>query len=137
MPRVAPFVGLRFDPSRVGSFERVTAPPYDVISPDEHARFLAASQYNVIRLDLGREPGLADDPVRHGQAAADLDAWRRDRVLVGTGAERFFPYEMSFSLHGRRRRVRGVVGAVELEDLGGASSHTSARCRPRWRIGSV
>lgn len=40
-------------------------------------------------------------------------------MLVGTGTERYFPYEMSFSLHGRRRRVRGVVGAVELEDLGG------------------
>lgn len=119
MPRVTPFVGLRFDRSRVESFERVTAPPYDVISPEEHARFLAASPHNVIRLDLGRGADAADASVRYEQAAIDLTTWRRDRVLVETDGERYYPYEMTFSHHGRRRRVRGVVAAVDLEDWGG------------------
>jgi uncharacterized protein (DUF1015 family) len=103
----------------VGSLERVTAPPYDVVSREEHARFLAASPFNVIRLDLGRDPGVANTPDRYPLAAADLDGWRRDRVLVRTDGERYYPYEMAFSMHGLRRRVRGVVAAVELEDWGG------------------
>jgi uncharacterized protein (DUF1015 family) len=119
VPRVSPFVGLLFDRSRVGSLERVTAPPYDVISPEEHARFLAASPYNVIRLDLGRDPGLVDAPDRYSQAATDLEGLIRDLALVKTDGERYFPYEMTFSLHGRRRRVRGVVAAVDLEDWEG------------------
>jgi uncharacterized protein (DUF1015 family) len=119
VPRVSPFIGLRFDRSRVGELERVTAPPYDVISPEEHARFLAASPFNVIRLDLGHDPGRPESPDRYEQAAADLAAWRADGVLVLTGGPAYFPYEMRFSLHGRRRRIRGLVCAVDLEDWGG------------------
>lgn len=119
MPRLHPFVGLRFDPARAGSLERVTAPPYDVISSGEHARLLASSPYNVIRLDLGRTPGRFDnDDERYAAAARELRAWREDGVLVPTPSEAYFPYEMRFSLHGRPRRVRGVIGAVELEELG-------------------
>jgi uncharacterized protein (DUF1015 family) len=119
MPRVSPFVGLRFDPARVGSYERVTAPPYDVISPKEHARFLDASPYNVIRLDLGREPGGPGGDARYAHAAEDLTAWLADGVLRPTHREAYYPYEMRFSYHGRGRRVRGLIGAVELQDWGG------------------
>ncbi|MGH2635631.1 MAG: DUF1015 family protein [Actinomycetota bacterium] len=119
MPRISPFVGLCFDRSRVGDFERVTAPPYDVISTEEHGRFLASSPFNVIRLDLGHEPGRAERPERYTQAAADLAAWRNEGVLRLTEGEAYFPYEMRFSLHGRRRRIRGLVCAVELEDWDG------------------
>jgi uncharacterized protein (DUF1015 family) len=119
MPRISPFVGLRYDRSRVGSLERVTAPPYDVISGEEHRRYLAASPHNVIRLDLGREPGVDGGDERYARARADLASWRRDGILVPTGGEAFYPYEMRFSLHGRRRRIRGLVCAVELQDWGG------------------
>jgi uncharacterized protein (DUF1015 family) len=119
MPRVSPFIGLRFDRSRVGSLERVTAPPYDVISTEEHRRYLAASPYNVIRLDLGREPGVEGGHERYALAGDDLASWRRDGILVPAGSEAYYPYEMRFSLHGRHRRIRGLVCAVELQDWGG------------------
>lgn len=120
MPRVLPFAGLRFDLERVGSLERVTAPPYDVISPEEHDRFLAASPHNVIRLDLGGEPGGPGEADRYARAAADLRAWRSDGILVEAGGEAYYPYEMAFTLGGRRRRIRGAICAVELEDWGGS-----------------
>jgi uncharacterized protein (DUF1015 family) len=119
MPRVSPFVGLRFDRSRVGSLERVTAPPYDVISTEEHARYLAASPYNVIGLDLGRVPGVEGGDERYARAGEDLASWRREGILVPAGSDAYYAYEMRFSLHGRRRRIRGLVCAVELQDWGG------------------
>jgi uncharacterized protein (DUF1015 family) len=132
VPRLNPFVGLRFDRSRVGSLERVTAPPYDVISPGEHARLLASSPYNVIRLDLGRIPGrLENDDERYADSARELRAWREDGIFLPTRSEAYYPYEMRFSLHGRRRRVRGLVGAVELEELGsGIVPHEHTMARP-------
>jgi uncharacterized protein (DUF1015 family) len=119
VPRVSPFVGLRFDRSRVGPLERVTAPPYDVISAQEHARLLAASPYNVIGLDLGREPGAPAAEDRYARAAEELARWRREGALVTTASEAYYPFEVRFSLHGRRRQIRGLICAVELEDLGG------------------
>jgi uncharacterized protein (DUF1015 family) len=118
MPRISPFVGLRFDVSRVGSPDVVTAPPYDVISPAEHERYLAASPYNVIRLDLGHDPARPEGAERYEQAARDLDAWRRQGALVPVDGPSYFVYEMRFRHRGRARRIRGLVGAVELEDWG-------------------
>jgi uncharacterized protein (DUF1015 family) len=121
MPRIFPFVGLRFDRERVGSFEVVTAPPYDVISQEEHARYLSASPYNVIRLDLAEDanerPGRGLDP--YVEAARSLSAWRDDGVLVTTDGPAYYPYEMRFPFHGRGRRIRGLICALELEDWGG------------------
>ena len=44
----------------------------------------------------------------------------RAGALVPTDRPSFYPYEMRFSLHGRRRAIRGMVCAVELEDEGGS-----------------
>ena len=121
MSLVSPFVGLLFDGSIVGSHDLVTTPPYDVISHDERRHYLDASPYNVIRLVLGPDDtgdGGAGDKYR--RAAFELQAWRSDGVLVPTERASFYPYEMRFSLHGRRRAIRGLVCAVELEDWGGS-----------------
>jgi uncharacterized protein (DUF1015 family) len=121
MPRIFPFVGLRFDRDRVRSFEVVTAPPYDVISREEHARYLSASPYNVIRLDLVEDAngpsGRGVDP--YTQAARSLSAWRDDGVLATTDGPAYYPYEMRFRFHGRAHRIRGLICALELEDWGG------------------
>jgi uncharacterized protein (DUF1015 family) len=121
MSLVSPFVGLLFDDSVVGSHDRVTTPPYDVISDDERRHYLDASPYNVIRLVLGPDDtgdGGAGDKYR--QAASELETWRSNGVLVPTDRASFYPYEMRFSLHGRPRAIRGLVCAVELEDWGGS-----------------
>ena len=57
---IAPFRGLRYALQKIGeTAENVTAPPYDVISPEEHRRLLDRSPYNLTRLTLGVEPGSA------------------------------------------------------------------------------
>jgi uncharacterized protein (DUF1015 family) len=119
VPRISPFVGLRFDPSRVRSLERVTAPPYDVISRAEHERLLGMSEHNVIRLDLGDDPASRADR-RYAHATALLATWRAEGVLVATPQPILAAYEMRFRLHGAARRLRGVVAAVDLEDWGGS-----------------
>ena len=121
MSLVSPFVGLLFDGSIVGSHDLVTTPPYDVISDEERRHYLDASPYNVIRLVLGPDDtgdGGAGDKYR--RAASELETWRSNGVLVPTERASFYPYEMRFSLHGRRRAIRGLVCAVELEDWGGS-----------------
>ncbi|HKY88821.1 MAG TPA: DUF1015 domain-containing protein [Candidatus Limnocylindrales bacterium] len=121
MSRISPFVGLLFDRSRVGSLDEVTAPPYDVVSEAERLRYLNASPYNVIRLDLGEErPGVGQVEDKYRRAASELRSWRDQLVLVPTNVPSYFAYEMRFSLHGTPRRIRGLVCAVELEDWGGS-----------------
>jgi uncharacterized protein (DUF1015 family) len=121
VPKVSPFTGLLFDQARVGPLERVTAPPYDMITASEERRFHAASPYNVVRLILGTPSG--DDREADGQytrAASSFRRWREEGILVPTPGPAWFPYELRFWLQGEPRRVRGVVCAVELEPWGGS-----------------
>lgn len=119
MSRVSPFTGLRFDRSVIGSYDLVTTPPYDVISDAARARFLEASPYNVIRLEMGFGGG-DDEPDGYRRAGELLRSWRAEGALVPTDGPAYFPYEMRFSLHGRRRTIRALICAVELEDWGGS-----------------
>src|SRR4029453_3578217 len=65
--------------------------------------------------DRAADGGRVDQQRR---AASQLETWRERRALVPTERPSFYPYEMRFSLHGRRRAIRGMVCAVELEDPG-------------------
>ena len=121
MSRVFPFIGLLFDSERVGSLDLVTTPPYDVISPAERRRFQDLSPYNVIRLELGEEhPGDDEQDTKYRGAADELHRWRAEGILRPTEGPAYFAYEMRLRLHGRPRRVRGIVAAVELEEWGGS-----------------
>ncbi len=121
MLQISPFVGLLFDRSQVGPLERVTTPPYDVVSAVEQRRYLDASPYNIIRLDLAEDrPGDDEVENKYRRAACEYRTWLNDGVLAPTPGPSFYAYEMRFSLHGRPRRIRGVVCAVELEDWGGS-----------------
>jgi uncharacterized protein (DUF1015 family) len=119
--RFEPFVGLLFDPARVGSVDRVSAPPYDVISEADRHRFLRASPFNVVRILLGDESSDDRDPsAKYRSAGTLLRRWREQAALVPTDGPRWFPYEMRFRLGGESRRVRGLICAVALEDTAGA-----------------
>ena len=121
MSLISPFAGLLFDTNVAGPLERLTTPPYDTISPEEQLRFREASPYNVIHLVLGEDlPG--DDEVnnKYRRAASSLGRWREEGVLTSPSQPCYYAYEMRFAFYGERRRVRGLVCLVELEDWGGS-----------------
>jgi len=72
VPVVEPFRALRYDTGTAGPLERLVAPPYDVISPQQRESYLARSAYNVVHLTL---------PDSEEQAARDLADWRARGVL--------------------------------------------------------
>jgi uncharacterized protein (DUF1015 family) len=72
MAVVKPFRAERYDESKAGPLERLVAPPYDVISPEQREEFLARSPYNVVHLTL---------PDDEEQAGRDVTAWREQGVL--------------------------------------------------------
>jgi uncharacterized protein (DUF1015 family) len=121
MPTVRPFVGLLYDPQTAGPLERVTAPPYDTISPIDQDRYHRASPYNSVRLILGKaEPGDDDSNNQYTRASSYLRSWREDGVLVPTERPCMFPYEVAFHHAGKERRVRGIILEVALEPWGGS-----------------
>ena len=75
MARVQILNAVRYDERSAGPLERLIAPPYDVLGPEERERYLAESPYNVVHLTLPddeeRAAGLWRDWLVEGILARD------------------------------------------------------------------
>jgi uncharacterized protein (DUF1015 family) len=121
VPSIRPFTGLLYDPAVAGPTYRVTAPPYDVISPVDQDRYYRMSPFNAVRLILGKdEPGDDASRNKYTRAGSYLRSWVRDGVLKPSPRPAVYPYELDFHLGGARRLVRGVIAEVALEAWGGS-----------------
>jgi uncharacterized protein (DUF1015 family) len=100
---VKPFRALRFaEPS-----ERVVAPPYDVISPEERERYLARDPHNVVHLTL---------PDSEEEAGLTLARWRAEGVLVEDDEPALWALAQDFvGPDGVARTRTGVVASLRLE----------------------
>ena len=79
MPRFRPFAGLRYD--RSVPLDKVIAPPYDVVGPEERAVLAARHRANAIHVELpvqDNRTGLD----KYRSAAQIFATWRQDGVLV-------------------------------------------------------
>lgn len=115
MPRFFPFHSLVYDPAVAGPLDRVTAPPYDVIS-EARLRELQTEPRNIVQVDLARDPGSGED--RYQAAGELLDRWKAEGVLRREELA-FHAYEMRVGSNGTSRSVRGLFAAMEIEDWGG------------------
>src|SRR4028118_1660773 len=68
---LSPFRALRYDTTTAGNLHALTSPPYDVIDEDGVAALESASEHNVVRLILPRDPGgRARGPPGRGRRTA-------------------------------------------------------------------
>lgn len=119
MADIAPFKGIRYDPTAVEDLATVVSPPYDVIAPAGRDRLEDASPYNVVRLVLGRdEPGDDERRNKYVRARALLDAWRASGVLQRDPDDALYVYEQRYRVGDVTGVQRGILAAVALEDPG-------------------
>src|ERR1700680_4981239 len=90
--RIEPFRALTFNRDRVGSFDRVVAPPYDLIDRARQQELYARSPYNVVRLELNRDA----DP--YPVASATLAQWIDARVVERTARPELYFYTQHFDV---------------------------------------
>ncbi|MHB8377707.1 MAG: DUF1015 domain-containing protein [Dehalococcoidia bacterium] len=131
MADARPFRALRFDARRADPALTI-APPYDVISAAEQRALYERSPYNIVRVEYGEErAGDSARDNRYTRAARDLDAWRREGVLVRDGEPAIYRYRQEFEWAGSRHTREACFAAVRLEPWGRGvikpHEHTLAR----------
>jgi uncharacterized protein (DUF1015 family) len=106
MAQVQPFRALRYS-AAAGPLERLVAPPYDGISPEERERFLALDPHNVVHLTL---------PESEEQAAQDLHSWQEEGVLEREPAGGVWALSQTYvGPDGVRRTRNGLVATLKIE----------------------
>jgi uncharacterized protein (DUF1015 family) len=118
MAIVVPFRGVLYNRDEIDDFSKVTAPPYDVISPEQQERYYQSSLHNVIRLILGKQfPHDSPSDNRYTRAAGVFDGWQEESILKRDEKPSFYFYLQEFSISGGERVTRnGFIGLVRLED---------------------
>jgi uncharacterized protein (DUF1015 family) len=119
MADVHPFRGWRYDLGQVGDLSDVTAPPYDVISPEQQRDLYERHPCNVIRLILNRdEPGDSDPEARYKRAAKFLRHWQSEGILIPEHEDALYVYHQEFDWEGRHYVRKGFLGRVRIEEFG-------------------
>ena len=115
MTALRPFRALRYDPSRV-DLDRVIAPPYDVVTPEERRQYWERDPHSAIRLELTREVG-DEATTDYAGAAETLAAWRRAGVLRRDPRPALYALRQRFPGPDGEARVReGFFALLRLED---------------------
>ena len=126
MAEIQPLRALRYDPSKTGGLQDVVAPPYDVIDAEQRAELERRSPYNVVRIDL---PEGGDD--RYEKAAALLDDWRAEKVVVEDEQPALWTLEQDYTgPDGERRTRKGFFARVRVEDYGAGRIRPHERTHP-------
>jgi uncharacterized protein (DUF1015 family) len=119
VPQIRPFRALRYAPDTIADLGAVVAPPYDVLTAADRARYQARDPRNVVRLDAPiEEPGDAEDD-RYRRAARTLAAWRSDGTLHKDPRPSIYVHEQIYRVPGTsvERTQRGFFARLRLEPL--------------------
>ena len=94
----------------------VTAPPYDVISPEAQEELYKASPYNVVRLILGRRSardGLRCN--RYTRARYYFTEWLDKGILAQDAKPALYIYKQDYAQDGAKKSRIGFIALMRLE----------------------
>jgi uncharacterized protein (DUF1015 family) len=130
MPELKPFKGIRYSSS--ADLKDLTCPPYDIISPDDQDRLHERHANNAVRLELARPDPTGE---KYRSVSSTFQRWMTEGVLEEESSEALYVYRQDFEgPDGVRRRVVGVLGALELEPFGtdsGVLPHEQTMAGPK------
>ncbi|MFH0924199.1 MAG: DUF1015 domain-containing protein [bacterium] len=125
MADIIPFKGLRYNLKKISDIAKVVTPPYDVISQEAQEAYYLKSDYNIIRLILGKElPEDSESINKYTRASGFYKEWTDTGVLKQDEKPGIYIYEQCFGLEdinegeGRKSKCRrGFICLVKLEDF--------------------
>ena len=98
MASIRPFSGLRFNVD-AGPIDKLTAPPYDVLSSEEREEYASRNPHNVVHLTIPEQkPDDRSKYIKYARSAALLTAWRQDGTLKLEPKPAIYRYTQHFSL---------------------------------------
>jgi uncharacterized protein (DUF1015 family) len=145
MAEIQPLQAIRYDTSVAGSpLGALTAPPYDVISPQQRAALLERSPYNVVAIDLpqmnaeGRLEGDGDTdgateaaPDPYAQAGELFAQWQAEGVLTRDPEPALWAHAQEYTgPDGIARTRRGFFCRVRIEGYGPGRVRPHERTHP-------
>lgn len=133
VPQISPFPAIRYN-DRI-DLSLVTAPPYDVIAPDERERLTQLHPNNIVHLTLGEEFKTdTEGNNRYTRASTAFRDWLDSGALVVDKQDHLFLYRLDFESPGRQESIAGLIAALKLEEMGAGSIFGHERTIPGPKV---
>jgi uncharacterized protein (DUF1015 family) len=110
MPRFQAFAGIRY--SKRVDLSVATAPPYDVISPEQRAYLASRHSANAVRVELP-EADYRAGLDKYENATHQLELWQSDGLLATDPGPSLYAYRMTTK---GGEVTNGVIGALGIDD---------------------
>ncbi|MBT7696199.1 MAG: DUF1015 domain-containing protein [Desulfobacterales bacterium] len=113
MAEVVPFKGILYNPEKISNLADVVAPPYDVISQEEHKALHNRHPNNIVRLILGEkteEDTKENNP--HTRAAGYFNDWISEDILSRDDSNAFYLTSVEFELEKKKVTRFGLIALV-------------------------
>ncbi|MFZ3266240.1 MAG: DUF1015 domain-containing protein [Terriglobales bacterium] len=135
MATISPFRAWRYAPERVPIGQVVTQ-PYDKITPAMQESYYQASEFNLVRIILGRRfPADTASENVYTRAAASFQDWRKTGILRQDSHPSLYRYSQTFKVPGSQSMAerRGFIGLGKLEDYsaGVVLRHEQTHTKPK------
>jgi uncharacterized protein (DUF1015 family) len=125
MAKIFPFQPYRYTP-QAGALENLVTQPYDKISPEMQARYLALSPYNLVRVILGpRTPADSPSDNVYTRAARHLEEWIAAGALAQDSEPALYAYFQQFTAPdtGERLLRKSFIALGAVEDYAEGTVH--------------
>lgn len=116
MVEILPFKGYRYNKNKIEDFEKVVAPPYDVIKPKLQNILYEKSNYGIVRIIKGKElKGDNETNNKYSRAADLLNKLIGKNYLVQEEKESIYVYSQVFEIDGFKNERTGFIALLKLE----------------------
>ena len=113
---IAPFKGVVYNKEKISDLDDVMSPPYDIISPVMQDELYKKSEYNVVRLILGKRSPEDDEKNNcYTRAKKFLDSWLEQGVLVENKTPAIYPYKVEYEADGKKKVMNGFFVLLKLD----------------------
>lgn len=117
MAEIRPLRGVHYNQALLKDWSSVICPVYDIISPQHQQELYQRSEYNFVRLEFGRDlPQDTATDNKYTRAAATLEQWLRQGILVTDDKPAIYLYDQFFTHQGRECQRRSLTVRVRVEE---------------------
>jgi uncharacterized protein (DUF1015 family) len=133
MNRIRSFKGIQFNPRKIDQLDKITSPPYDIITPEMQSRLYRKSKYNLVRLTLGKErKGDNERANKYLRAAKLFKQWRRKGILIRSKIPAIYPYQIKYEVNSQPKEVNGFFALIKLDpSYSWIKAHESTLLKPK------
>jgi uncharacterized protein (DUF1015 family) len=116
MVDVKPFYGVLYNSKKINKIENVMSPPYDIISKDMQAQLYDISDYNFVRLILGKKYKVDNKKNNsYTRSKEFFNKWISQNILIQSKKKSIYPYKIFYKINNHEKNLNGFFILLKID----------------------